>query len=145
MSLAKTLQKMASRGHVWLYRKTGGRVFTMGHRVVIVTTTGAKTHQPRTSPLVAFPRGEGWVVIAAAGREHSPGWYHNMVANPDVVVERATEVRRMVARQAVGIERDAIWREVVEEEPAYDSFQRKSERTIPVMILESAPIQPSTA
>ena len=114
MAVKKTLQRLFTQGHVWLYRRTGGRLFTMGHRLVLVNTTGAKSHEPRTSPLYAFPHGQGWVVVAAFGRDHSPAWYHNMVANPEVVVEH---------------------------EPSYEGFQRKTERTIPVMILEPADVE----
>jgi deazaflavin-dependent oxidoreductase (nitroreductase family) len=117
----------------------------MGHRVVVVTTIGARSHERRTTPLVAFPHGDGWVVVAAAGRDHHPGWYHNMVAYPDVTVERDGRTRSMVAREALGLEREAIWRGIVEEEHSYASFQEKTERVIPVMILEPAAIEPLTS
>ncbi len=144
MSLGKTLRRMISHLHVWLYRRTNGRLFSMGHRLVIVTTTGAKSHQPRTNPLVAFPHAEGWVVVAAAGRHRHPGWYHNMVATPDVTVERDGGSCRMVAREAGGSERETIWSEVVENEPSYADFQKRTDRLIPVMVLEPALVEPST-
>jgi deazaflavin-dependent oxidoreductase (nitroreductase family) len=115
----------------------------MGHRLVIVTTTGAKSHELRTSPLVAFPHGEGWVVVAATGGPRHPGWYHNMVANPDVIVERDARRCRMIAREATGAERNAVWMRVVEEEPSFASFQEKTERIIPVMILEPSEVERS--
>ena len=108
-----------------------------------MTTTGAKSHELRTVPLVAFPHGEGWIVAAAAGGDYSPGWYHNMVTNPDVIVERDASKDRMVAREAVGPEREALWRRIIEEEPAYSSFQEKTERVIPVMVLEPASVDTS--
>ncbi len=144
MSWSKTLQRWASQAHVWLYRKTGGRLVSMGHRLVLVTTTGAKSHEPRTSPLVAFANAEGWVVVAAAGGDHSPGWYHNMVATADVIVERDAGKKRMLAHEAVGPEKEALWRRVIEEEPSYASVQAKTERVIPVMVLEAAPVGAST-
>jgi deazaflavin-dependent oxidoreductase (nitroreductase family) len=126
-----------------LYRKTGGRLFSMGHRLVVLTTTGAKSRLKRSTPVVAFPHGEAWVVVAAAGGQHHPGWYYNMVANPDVIVERDAGSRRMIAREAVGLEREAIWRGIAEEEPSFASFQQKTERVIPVMVLEPAAVEQS--
>ncbi len=145
MSWLTTLQRWASQAHVWMYRKTGGRLVSMGHRLVLVTTTGAKSHEPRTSPLVAFANSEGWVVVAAAGGDHSPGWYHNMVANADVIVERNASKKRMVAYEAVGPEREALWERIIAEEPSFASFQRKTERVIPVMVLEPAVVGISPA
>jgi deazaflavin-dependent oxidoreductase (nitroreductase family) len=136
MSLVKSLRKWAGNGHVWLYRRMGGRLVSMGHRIVIVTTTGAKSGEKRTIPLVAFAQDGGLVLVAAAGGRLNPGWYHNMVANPDVVVERDGRTCTMVARELVGPDRDAMWRKVIEGEPSYASFQRKTDRIIPVMMLE---------
>jgi deazaflavin-dependent oxidoreductase (nitroreductase family) len=145
MPWSKTLQRWVSQAHVWLYRRAGGRLASMGHRLLLVTTTGAKSHQSRTVPLVAFPHSEGWVVVAAAGGDHSPGWYHNMVANPEVIVERDASKNRMVARETRGPEREALWRRIIAEEPSYASFQEKTERVIPVMVLEPAPTGTSIA
>jgi deazaflavin-dependent oxidoreductase (nitroreductase family) len=138
MSWLMNLQRWVSQGHVWLYRRTRGRLVSMGHRLIVVTTTGAKSHEPRTTPLVAFPHGEGWVVVAAAGGDHSPGWYHNMVASPDVIVERDGNRREVIAHEAIGPEREALWGRIVDEEPSYAGFQAKTERVIPVMVLEPA-------
>ena len=144
MPWSKTLQRWVSQAHVWLYRRAGGRLISMGHRLVIVNTTGARSHEPRTVPLVAFPHDDGWAVVAAAGGDSSPGWYHNMVANPEVFVERDASKNRMVAHEAVGPEREALWRRIIAEEPSYASFQEKTERVIPVMVLEAAPVGAST-
>ena len=144
MSVSKTLQRWFIQGHVWLYRKTGGRWIWLGDQLVVVTTTGAKTGERRTSPLFGFPHGEGWVVVAAYGGDHSPAWYHNMVANPDVVVERKGRAIEMVAREAIGAEREAIWKSIIEEEPSYASFQERTTRIIPIMVLEPSAADVST-
>lgn len=136
MPLAKHVRRVAARLHVWLYRTLRGRLVSMGHRLVIVTTKGAKTNRLRTTPLVAFPRSDGWIVVAASSGRRNPGWYHNMLAHPDVVVEKDAHSAGMVAREVVGAEREAMWRSVLEEEPAYASFQEKTERVIPIMLLE---------
>lgn len=143
MSLSKTLQRWFSQAHGWLYRKTGGRLIWLGDQLVLVTTTGARTGETRTRPLFGFRHGEGWVVVAAAPGEHNPGWYHNMVANPDVVVERKGRSCAMVAHEAAGAERGSIWKSVIEEEPAYASLQERTSRVIPVMVLE--PVTGETA
>lgn len=136
---SNALQRWVSQGHVWLYRKMGGRLVPMRHRLVVVTTTGARSHEARTIPMVAFEHGDGWIVAAAYGGDHSPSWYHNMIANPEVVVEREGSTYRMVAREALGPERDSLWQKILEEEPSFASFQQKTERVIPVMVLERRP------
>ena len=67
-----------------------------------------------------------------------------MIADPDVIVERNAGKDRMVAHEAVGPEREALWRRIVDEEPSYASFQEKTERVIPVMVLEPASVDAST-
>lgn len=137
-SVKRSLMRLMGKGHVWLYRKTGGRFVSMGGTVLILTTTGARSGLERSCPVAGYQHGEGWIVVAAAGGERNPGWYHNLLVHPDVLVERGSEVHRMVAREVQGEERAALWDEVVEAESGFASMQRRRERIFPVMILEPA-------
>lgn len=137
-SLKSSLMRQMSKGHVWLYRKTGGRFVSMGGNVLILTTIGAKSGAKRTLPVAGYRHGDGWIVVAAAGKDHHPAWYHNLIVHPDVVVEKNGHARRMVARDTGGDERAALWEKVVEAEPSFASMQDKNERVFPVVVLEPA-------
>lgn len=130
--------RQASKTHVWLYRKTRGRFVSMGGNVLILTTTGAKSGARRSLPVVGYGHGDGWIVVAAAGEDHHPAWYHNLLAHPDVVVEKGGTTRRMAARETHGDERATLWAEVLEAEPSFGSMQDKNQRVFPVILLEPA-------
>lgn len=78
-------------------------------------------------------------MVAASGGDHSPSWYHNMIGNPEVEVERNGRRDRMGAREAVGPEREVLWRRIIDEEPSYATFQEKTERVIPVRFSNMLP------
>jgi len=78
----------------------------MGMPVLLLTTTGRKTGEPRTSPLMYFPEGDACVVIASnAGKPQHPAWWLNLRADPRAAVQRGREVARVRAREAAGEER----------------------------------------
>ena len=127
--------------HVRVYRETGGErgYRWRGARVLLLTTTGRTSGEPRTTPLIHAADGDRWVVIASKGGapEH-PAWYRNLQANPEAKIQiRADEVP-VVARTATGDERDRLWAAMREVWPAYDDYQRSTEREIPVVVLEPA-------
>lgn len=106
--------------------------------VCLLHATGAKSGEPRVTPLLYTPRGEDVVLVASkAGSERHPAWYHNVRAHPDVEVEIGGERRPVRAREAEGAERDELWALVNDNYSGYDVYQeRAGERQIPVIVLE---------
>lgn len=127
-----------------VHHLTGGRhtfaSLVAGIPVLMLTTTGAKSGQPRTVPVLAIPAADGLAIIASNfGQDRHPGWYHNLRAHPeaDVVVDGA---RRHVRAVPVDGERRArIWQEGLRTYPGFDQYQRRaSHRQISVFVLEPA-------
>jgi deazaflavin-dependent oxidoreductase (nitroreductase family) len=128
-----------SRFHKVAYRLTGGRV---GRRLVdndmlLLTTIGRSTGKPHTVPLLYLTDGDRYVVIASyGGRPHHPEWYLNLVAEPGVTVQVPGEVRQMTARTANPEERHAWWPRIVDAYEGYAVYQSRTDREIPVVVLE---------
>ncbi len=123
------------------FRANGGNVpsFGEGAPLLILHTTGAKTGQERLSPLLYRQQGDDLVIFASyAGAPKDPAWFLNLVANPDVTVEIGTETRALRARVAGPEERDAIWVDHKVNWPQFQEYEDKTDRTIPVVILEPA-------
>jgi deazaflavin-dependent oxidoreductase (nitroreductase family) len=117
---------------------TGGRLrIGMGQPILLLHARGAKTGKPRVTPLLYTPRGEDFVLVASkAGAEHNPAWYHNLTAHPDVEVEVDGGLISVSAHEAVGSEREELWRLVNDNYSGYDAYQdRARARQIPVMVL----------
>lgn len=105
--------------------------------MLILMTTGARSGAKRSLPVAGYRHGDGWiVVVAAAGGDRHPAWYHNLLVHPDVVVEKTGRTYRMVARDTRGDELAALWDEVVEAEPSLASMQDQNQRIFPVVVLE---------
>ena len=108
-----------------------------GAPLLLLTTTGAKTGSPRTTPLVHTRDGDRIVIIASKGGAPShPDWYRNLSVNPEVTVELPGERFRARARVADGDERDRLYRAQADLMPNFDEYQAKTDRTIPVVVLE---------
>jgi deazaflavin-dependent oxidoreductase (nitroreductase family) len=127
-------------GHVALYRSTRGLI---GHRVpfappmLLVDHVGAKTGTRRTSALAYLRDGENLVIVASkGGHPKHPAWYHNLRANPDTTVQVGAEVRKVRARVANPHEHEALWPKVVERYKGFDTYQERTGREIPLVILE---------
>jgi deazaflavin-dependent oxidoreductase (nitroreductase family) len=108
-----------------------------GAPLLLLSTTGAKTGQPRTHPLVFTRDGDRYVIIASkGGAPTNPDWFHNVVANPDVTVEVGPE--RFSARAAVaeGGERERLYAAQAALMPNFSEYQLKTTRQIPVVVLE---------
>ena len=107
-----------------------------GAPVLLLTTTGRKSGKARTQPLLYLTDGDALVVVASFGgsREH-PAWFLNLEANPDVEVQVGPEARRTRARVATQEERARLWPRLVQMYRPYESYQRRTEREIPVVIL----------
>ena len=125
--------------HPWLYRVSGGRIGgkVIGLPVLLLTTTGRRSGEPRTRALTYFPRGAGAVVVASyLGEPRHPDWWRNLEANPRATVQRGRDVIPVHAREAEGEERRTLWGQIVATAPDYDEYQRRTTRRIPVVVLE---------
>ena len=128
------------KGHVLAYRATGGLV---GHRVpgappmLLLDHVGAKSGKHRTTPLAYLGDGEDLVLVASkGGSPRHPAWFHNLRANPDTTVQVGSGRRAVRARVATAEERARLWPKVVEMYGGYRHYQRRTEREIPLVILE---------
>jgi deazaflavin-dependent oxidoreductase (nitroreductase family) len=125
--------------HKRVYRVTGGKI---GGRigklpVLLLTTIGRKSGQPRTQPLAYTRAGDGYAVIASkGGAPQHPLWYLNLRANPLAEVTVGRETRTVRARDAEGEERERLWRALADLYPGYDRYAQKTSRRIPVVVLE---------
>ena len=104
--------------------------------LLLLTTTGAKSGQPRTTPLVHTTDGDRLVVIASkGGAPSSPAWFHNLVANPVVTIELGTETFQARATVAQEPERTRLYEQQAALMPSFADYQRKTTREIPAVIL----------
>jgi deazaflavin-dependent oxidoreductase (nitroreductase family) len=109
----------------------------LGWNIIQLTTTGAKTNQPRTLPLVAVFDGEKIALIASSlGRKNNPGWYYNLKKNPECEVQHRGHSRKFIARETEGEERQKFWRLALSYYAGYEKYKERAGRRIPVMILE---------
>lgn len=124
-----------------LLRLTGGRIGTAPEQIVLLHAIGARSGQPRTTPVLFTPRGEDLIVIASkAGAKQHPAWYHNLMAHPDIDVEIKGRRRRVHAREAGEDERPELWRLVNDNYSGFDVYQhRAGSRRIPIVVLEPRP------
>ncbi len=122
------------------FRANGGNVPSFGGApLLLLHTIGAKSGQERVSPLLYRERGDDLVIFASyAGAPVNPAWFHNLVAQPDVTVEIGTETRRVRARVADPAERDELWEWNKKDYETFGDYEAKTDRTIPVVVLEPA-------
>jgi deazaflavin-dependent oxidoreductase (nitroreductase family) len=107
--------------------------------VVIVTSRGARTGKLRKNPLMRVEHGGRYAIVASnGGTPENPVWYHNLKADPHVELQDGPEPVDMVARELDGDERAEWWRRAAEVWPDYDNYQTKTDRQIPVFLLEPA-------
>jgi deazaflavin-dependent oxidoreductase (nitroreductase family) len=128
--------------HVRRYRETNGEVghvWREGSTILLLTTKGRKTGEPRTTPLIYAQEGDRYVIVASKGGapEH-PGWYRNIEKEPSVELQVLGEVFPAYARTAEGEERERLWRRANEVWRHYDEYATKTDREIPVVVLERA-------
>jgi deazaflavin-dependent oxidoreductase (nitroreductase family) len=125
--------------HVRAYRETGGErgYRWRGTTILLLTTTGRVSGVERTTPLIFRDDGDAWAVVASkGGSPHHPDWYKNLVADPEAVLQVKSERIPVRAETASGDQRTRLWRLMTEVWPAYDDYQKKTSRDIPVVILE---------
>jgi deazaflavin-dependent oxidoreductase (nitroreductase family) len=113
-------------GHDWL-----------GTQVLILTTKGRKSGEPRTLPLIYGTSGDDYLVVASKGGWHKPpAWYLNLETDPEVEVQVKGDRFKARARDATPEEKPEMWKTMTAEWPAYDDYQKRTEREIPVVVLE---------
>ena len=125
--------------HRAMYRLSGGRIFirSLGCPVVLLTTTGRKSGQPRTAPIFGFREGQSIVVVPSnAGRKHDPAWFLNPRANPQAQVQMGRETWQVKARDATAQERERLWPFLVSQYGGYEVYRQRTARQFPVLILE---------
>ena len=114
-----------------------------GRKLLLLTTTGAKSGQERVAPLAFTRDGEHYVVIASkGGSPTSPDWYHNLVANRRVIVEVGAERFTATARVTSGEERERLYAAQAALTPGFAEYQKQTNRSIPVVVLERSLVQP---
>jgi deazaflavin-dependent oxidoreductase (nitroreductase family) len=118
----------------------GARANTLrdtGYPIVVITSVGARSGQLRKNPVMRVERNGTYVAIASqGGAPDHPSWYHNFLAHPEVELQDGAEKHTYAARLAEGREREEWWDYAVETWPTYASYQKKTEREIPVFLLE---------
>jgi deazaflavin-dependent oxidoreductase (nitroreductase family) len=134
------LLRQAIRGHTIVYRATHGLV---GHRVpgappmLLLEHVGAKSGKRRTTPLTYLREGDKLVIVASkGGHPRNPSWFHNLRANPDTAVQVGSRRRPVRARVATPAERRDLWPRVVDLYGGYRDYQARTDREIPLVILE---------
>ena len=117
-----------AEGHDW-----------QGTTALLLTTTGKRSGKPRVAPLIYQRHGDAYLVVASkGGAPEPPAWYVNLQANPDVEVQVLGDRFPARARTATPEERQAMWPVMTAVWPAYDDYQRKTAREIPIVVLERA-------
>jgi len=127
--------------HVERYRATDGAEGHewQGTQTLLLTTTGRKSGEERTTPLIYAPAGEDAVaVVASNGGAEAPAWYLNLREDPEVEVQIKGDRFGARARVAGADEKPELWRTMTSEWPAYDEYQQRADREIPVVVLERA-------
>lgn len=114
--------------------KVGGRF--EGVPVLLLSTTGAKSGESRTTPVVYLRDGERLVIFASkAGAPTNPAWYHNLLANPSATVEVGSEALEVDANVTAGEERDRLFDQQAARYPQFNEYAQKTARVIPVVVL----------
>jgi deazaflavin-dependent oxidoreductase (nitroreductase family) len=129
--------------HVRVYRESGGEegyLWKRGTEILILTTKGRKSGELRDNPLIFREIGGKYVIIASKGGSDSPpAWWVNLRANPaDVEIQVKADRFKVRWREAQGDEREQLWKAMTEVWPDYDEYQSKTDRRIPVVVLEKA-------
>jgi deazaflavin-dependent oxidoreductase (nitroreductase family) len=127
--------------HVARYRETGGDEGHdwQGTKTLLLTTTGRRSGESREHALIYGRHGDDYLVVASkGGAPQHPAWYLNLDANPDVELQVGDDRFAATARTATPGEKPELWRIMTAEWPAYDEYQTKTDRDIPVVVLSRA-------
>jgi len=135
----KLLVRAVLSVYIFLYRVTSGAIGGQmaGLKVLLLTTTGRKTGQPRTAPLGYFKHGSSFVIIASnAGAERNPAWFYNLKSNPQVTIQVGNQRLRAKAEQVNSEQRTQLWEELVKMAPRYGKYAQSTKREIPLILLQ---------
>lgn len=125
--------------HVRVYRETNGETGYIwnGAPILLLTTKGRKSGERRTIAIIHTPLENGWAIVASKGGAPAhPAWYLNILDDPNVEVQVKGDVWQATARTAGGQEREELWAASNRTWPKYDLYQSRTERKIPVVVLE---------
>src|SRR5260370_18720252 len=128
-----------NRQTIEAFRANGGKVGGVweGRPLLLLTTTGAKSGQRRTTPVMYLPDGDRLLVFATkAGAPTNPAWYHNLIAYPEATVEAGTETYQATATSLTSEERDRLYAKQASLYPQFGEYQARATRKIPVIALE---------
>lgn len=129
--------KFFMAAHIALYRLTRGRLG--GKSIILLTTTGKRTGQPRTKPLFSLRDGGDYIVIASAGGSpKNPAWYANLTANPNVTVEDHGRTLAGTASTVSADERARLWAAVVAQNSGFQGYEQRTDRVIPLVRIRPA-------
>jgi deazaflavin-dependent oxidoreductase (nitroreductase family) len=138
VSVAESDDELFGDEHVRVYRESdGARGYRWrGTTILLLSTEGRSSGEQCTTPLIHRTDGERWVVVASkGGAPANPAWYENLRANPEASIQVPGELISVRASTAAGEERERLWSLMIEAWPAYDDYQAKTEREIPVVVL----------
>jgi deazaflavin-dependent oxidoreductase (nitroreductase family) len=136
---AALLLKYFARAHVWVYRRTEGRIGAKLLRfpAALLTTTGRKSDEPQTAATLYLRDGDRVILPASfGGRDENPLWYRNLKENPEVRVQIRAERLDLVARDATDSERDRYWPPLIRMYPPYRKYREAADRVIPLVVCE---------
>jgi deazaflavin-dependent oxidoreductase (nitroreductase family) len=135
------LLKYFARAHIWVYRRTNGRLGAklLWFPAALVTTKGRRTGEPRTTATL-YLRDDDRIVLPASfgGRSDHPAWYRNLKANPNVAVQIRGDRLDLVARDATDEERARYWPRLIRIYPPYKGYRDATDRVIPLVVCEPA-------
>ena len=138
--MSERAEHLFGEEHVKRYRETDGEVgheWIKGSTILLLTTKGRRSGKERTTPLIYQPyNGAHLVVASRGGADQPPAWYRNLEADPEVVVQVKGDRFRARARSANADEKPDMWRTMTAIWPDYDDYQARTERDIPVVVLE---------
>ena len=136
--MASTDDELFGAEHVRVYRESAGQrgYHWRGTTILLLSTTGRSSGELRTTPLIHRTDGDRWVVVASkGGAPENPSWYENLKADPQATIEVMGDEIPVTASTATGEERARLWSLLAEVWPAYDDYQQKTDREIPVVVL----------
>jgi deazaflavin-dependent oxidoreductase (nitroreductase family) len=139
--VGQRLLNLVTGANVLAYRLSGGRLGAKvkGAPVLLLDHVGAKSGKHRTTPVLYTRDGDTLVVVASrGGSDANPGWFHNLVANPETSIRIGSERRNVRARVANPEERELLWPRCVEVYSDYAVYEQRTDREIPVVLLERA-------
>lgn len=132
------LVRLFVRVHTLVYRLTEGRIGGRWGKapILLLTTTGRRTGEPRTTPVLYLDDGDAFVVVATNdGAPRNPAWYRNLQANPQAEVQIRSDRIPVRAEDVVPAERNRLWPRLLDIYPNYERDQRRTDRELPVVIL----------